>query len=245
MPMTFPTHTCRYAAAILAALALAACGGGGSDAPVQTTSAATTFPLAAAMASFARDTNLKTYTVTGTATSNGQTIAFGGNGSISSSFAAGTFEGLAAQVKTLKTNATVTAQGTSAPIVDTSVVFYDSNYQVVGTSTASSYCVSSGSAGFPTGAKVGDVGTWYSATCYTNSAKSVKTSTRALSFVIEPLTDTSAVLRVTQKSTPLTGTASSQDLTYTITTAGAVSPRETPFVITTAGVTVSLVFKFL
>ena len=195
MPMTFPTHTCRYAAAILAALALAACGGGGSDAPVQTTSAATTFPLAAAMASFARDTRATPFTVSGTGTSAGQTIAFTGSGGISSTLAAGTFEGVAAQVKTLTTNATLTAQGQSSSIGDTSVAFYDANFQTLGTSTASSYCVSTPSVGFPASAKAGDAGTWYSATCYTNSTKSVKTATRALSFVIEPLTGTSAVLK--------------------------------------------------
>lgn len=249
MSMIFAKHTCRYAAAMgaatVVALALAGCGGGGSGTPATTTSATPTLPLAAAMASFARDTRTTPFTVAGTGSSGGQTVAFGGSGSISSTIAAGTFEGVAAQVKTLTTNATLTAQGASSPISDTSVAYYDANYQTLGTSAATSYCVSSPSGGFPASAKVGDTGTWYSATCYTNSTKSVKTFTRTLTFSIEPLTDTSALLRITQKATPTTGAASSQDLTYTITTAGAVSPRETPFAITSSGVTVSLTFKFL
>ena len=245
MAMTFLTGVSRYAAATATALALAACGGGGSDTPVQTTSATTTFPLASAMASYARDTRTVPFTLTGTGTSGGQTIAFTGSGSVASSIAAGTFEGVAAQVKTVMTNGTVTAQGTSSAVADTAVAFYDANYQTLGTSTASSYCVSSGSASFPASAKVGDTGTWYTATCYTNSTKSVRISTNTLSYVIEPLTATSVILRVTLKSTPQTGVASTQDLTYTITTAGAVSPRETPFVITSGGFTFSLVFKFL
>jgi hypothetical protein len=197
------------------------------------------------MASFARDTSPKPFTIIGTGASGGQTVAFSGNGSISSSLAAGTFEGVAAQVKTLATNATLTAQGTSVPLVDTSLAFYDATYQVLGSSSATSYCVRSGTAGLPASAKVGDTGTWYAATCYTNSSKAVQTSAGALTFAIEPLTDTSAILRISQKSTPLTGTASSQDLTYTITTAGSVTPRETPVAITSGGVTVNLTFKFL
>lgn len=245
MPLSFSIHTCRYAAATLTALALAACGGGGSDAPAVATSATTTFPLAAAMASFARDTRATTFTLSGTGTSAGQTFALTGSGGISSTFVAGTFEGVAAQVKTLTTNITLTAQGQSSSLGDTSVGFYDANFQTLGSSAASSYCVSTPSGGFPASAKVGDAGTWYAATCYTNSTKSVKTGAQAVTFVIEPLAGTSAVLRVTQKFVPLTGAASSQDLTYTITTAGTVTPREKPFVITSAGVTVSMVFKFL
>jgi hypothetical protein len=243
MSMTFATQISRCAGAAMTALALAACGGGGSDAP--TTAATTTFPLAAAMANFERDTSSKLFTITGTGASGGQTVAFSGNGSISSSLAAGTFEGVAAQVKTLTTNATLTAQGKSVPLFDTTVAFYDANYQVLGSSTATSYCVRAGSASFPSSAKVGDTGTWYSATCYTNSTKAVRTSTGSLTFAIEPLTAASAILRISQKSTPLTGAASTQDLTYTITTAGAVTPRETPAAITSGGVTVSLTFKFL
>lgn len=245
MTIIFSSRFSQYSAATIFTLALAACGGGGSDTPIQTTAPTTTFPVASAMASFASDASLKTFTVTGTGTSNGQTIAFTGNGNVSATFGTGTFEGAAAQVKILKTTATLTAQGTSVPVVDAAVAFYDSNFQVLGTSTASSYCVSSGSAGFPATAKVGDAGAWYSATCYTNSTKSVRTSTSTLSFVVEPLTATSAILRVTQKSAPLTGAAFTQDLTYTITTAGTITARETPFSITSGGVTVSLVFKFL
>jgi hypothetical protein len=245
MSMIFATHTCSYATATLIALALTACGGGGSGTPATTTSATTTFPLAAAMASFARDTRSVPFTLSGTGTSGAQTVAFSGSGSISSSIATGTFEGAAAQVKTLTTTATLTAQGTSSPISDTAVAYYDANYRTLGTSTAGSYCVSSPADGFPATAKVGDTGTWYTATCYTNSAKSTRTSTGALTFSVEPLTDTSALLRITQKTTPLTGAAVSKDLTYTITTAGTVTPRETPFAITSSGVTVNLTFKFL
>lgn len=244
MTIIVSTHAWRYAAPVLVALALVACGGGGSDTPVETTAASTSFPLAAALASYAKDTRTAPFTVSGTGAASGPAVAISGGGNISSSISAGTFEGVAAQVKTLTTTATLTAQGTSTPIATTSVVFYDANYLALGTSSASSYCVSSGSGGLPTSAKIGDTGVWYSSTCYSNSSKSVRTLTATSSYSIEPLTATTALLRVTQKSTPLTGVASSLDLTYTISTAGALSPRETPFTIAFAGITFSLVFKF-
>jgi hypothetical protein len=245
MSLTFSTPISRYAGAIATALALTACGGGGSDAPPQTTSATTTFPLAAALVNSGKDTRTVPFTLSGTGTSGGQTIAFAGSGSISATIAPGTFEGAAAQVKTLTTTATVTAQGSSSPLVDTNVAFYDSNFQVLGASAASGYCVYSGAASVPASAKIGDTGALYLATCYTNSAKSVRTGTVAISFAVEPLTDTSAILRITQKATPVTGAASAQDFTYTITTAGVIGPRETPYVRTSGGVTVNFVFKFL
>ena len=236
MAMTFLTGVSRYAAATATALALAACGGGGSDTPVQTTSATTTFPLASAMASYARDTRTVPFTLTGTGTSGGQTIAFTGSGNIASTIVAGTFEGVAAQVKTVMTNGTVTAQGTSSAVIDTSLVFYDSNFQSLGTSSDSSYCVTSGTSALPASAKVGDAGTWYVTTCYTNRTKSVRIGDTTFSYAIEPLTATSAILRITPKSTQQTGAILTPELSYTITTTGTVNARETPFVNTVSGV---------
>lgn len=245
MSTTFFTGISRYAAALATALALAACGGGGSDAPAPATAATTTFPLAAAMASYARDTRTVPFTLTGTGMSNGQTIAFTGSGNVASTIVAGTFEGAPAQVKTLTTTGTVTAQGTSSTVSDRSVAFYDANYQALGTSTDSSYCVLSGVVGLPTSAKVGDKGPWYSTTCYTNSTKSVRTGNAAVSYAIESLTATSVILRVTEKLTPQIGAVTTEDLTYTVTNAGAVSLRDTPFTITVNGIAVSLTIKYL
>lgn len=245
MSTTFFTGISRYAAALATALALAACGGGGSDTPAPATAATTTFPIAAAMASYARDTRTVPFTLTGTGMSNGQTIAFTGSGNVASTIVAGTFEGAPAQVKTLTTTGTVTAQGTSSTVSDRSVAFYDANYQALGTSTDSSYCVLSGVVGLPTSAKVGDKGPWYSTTCYTNSTKSVRTGAVAVSYAIESLTATSVILKVTLKFTPQIGTVTTQEIPYTITAAGAVSARETAVTLTVNGVAVSVIFKFL
>ena len=245
MAMTFLTGVSRYAAATATALALAACGGGGSDTPTPTTGATTTFPIAAAMASYARDTRTVPFTLTGTGTSGGQTIAVTGSGNIAATIIAGTFEGAPAQVRTLTTTGTVTAQGTSSTVSDRTVAFYDANYQALGSSTASGYCVHSGITGLPASAKVGDTGTWYSATCYTNSTKSVRTGAVAVSYAIESLTATSVILKVTFKVTPQIGTVTTQEIPYTITAAGAVSARETAVTLTVNGVAVSVIFKFL
>ena len=245
MALTFFTGVSRFAAATATALALAACGGGGSDTPTPTTGATTTFPIAAAMASYARDTRTVPFTLTGTGTSGGQTIAVTGSGNIAATIIAGTFEGAPAQVRTLTTTGTVTAQGTSSTVSDRTVAFYDANYQALGSSTASGYCVHSGITGLPASAKVGDTGTWYSATCYTNSTKSVRTGAVAVSYAIESLTATSVILKVTLKFTPQIGTVTTQEIPYTITAAGAVSARETAVTLTVNGVAVSVIFKFL
>ena len=251
MPTTFFAIASRFAAATATALAIAACGGGGSDSPAPasapSTPATTTFPLAAAMASFARDTRTVPFTVSGTGTSSTQTISFTGSGNLTSSIVAGTFEGVPAQVKTQTTTGTVMAQGTSSALVDTSVAFYDSSYRPLGSSSGSNYCVNSGTAAFPVTVKVGDTGIWHSATCYTSRTKSVRLSTATLSYAIDPLTATSVILRITQKATPLIGTVSVPELTtfYTITTDGAATARETPLTDTRDGVTINLVFKFL
>ena len=247
MAMTFLTGVSRYAAATATALALAACGGGGSDTPTPTTGATTTFPIAAAMASYARDTRTVPFTLTGTGTgtSAGQTIAVTGSGNIASTIIAGTFEGAPAQVRTLTTTGTLTAQGASSTVSDRTVAFYDANYQALGSSTASGYCVHSGITGLPASAKVGDTGTWYSATCYTNSTKSVRTGAVAVSYAIESLTATSVILKVTFKVTPQIGTVTTQEIPYTITAAGAVSAGETAVTLTVNGVAVSVIFKFL
>ena len=251
MPTTFFAGISRYTATTATAMALAACGGGGSDAPAPTpapapsTAATTTFPLAAAMASYAKDTRTVPFTVTGTGTGNGQTIAVTGSGNVVYAIVAGTFEGAPAQVKTAVSSSTLTIQGNSSAAVDTSMAFYDSNYQPLGTSSDFSYCVTSGATAFPASVKVGDTGTWYAASCYTSKTKAVRIGPATLTYAIEPLTATSVVLRIIAKSTPQTGAVTTQDVTYTITTAGTVSARETPIAITARGVALSLVFKYL
>ena len=198
------------------------------------------------MASYARDTRTVPFTLTGTGTLDGQTIAFTGSGNIASLIVAGTFEAMPAQVKTLTTTGTFGAQGVSVPLTDTSVVFYDSNFKPVGSLSEGGYCVTSGTAALPASVKVGDTGAWYAATCYTSRTKSVRVGITTLSYAIESSTATSAVLRITTKVTPQTGAVITQDLTYTITTAGTVGARETPFVGTSPmGIAVNLVFKYL
>ncbi len=225
--------------------ALAACGGGGgASGTAPTTPTPTTFPLAAAMASYASDTKPVQFTVTGTATLNNQALPVTGSGSVSVALAAGTFEGATAQVKTLTTTGTVAVQSTTAPVVSTTVTFYDSSYRTLGGSSASAYCVNSAPGNFPASAMVGDSGTWYSGTCYTNSSKTVKAATGTASYSLEPSTDSSAVLRITLKETASTGAVTTQEFTYSLTTAGVISPRETPYLFTISDIAFNLIYKF-
>ena len=248
--MTFFAHLRRYAVATVVTLALAACGGGGSESPVSSTlppgtSAATTFPLAAAMVHFLKEAKSTPFSVTGTASGNGQALALTGSGTSVESNTTGTFNGAAAIVKTIRVTGTLESRGTMVPLGDTTTTqYFDSNYKPLGALSSFGYCVYSAQTALPATIRIGDSGAYYASSCYTNSARTTLLDTSTVSYALESATNTTANFKLVFKSTsagasplPITGN-------YVISTNGSLVQGDTPVSLTASGVTLDMVFKF-
>lgn len=243
--MTFFTPTRRYAVATVAALAITACGGGGSDSPAPSTSATTTFPLAAAMINLLKEARSVPFSITGTASRNGQPLEFTGSGTSIESNTAGTFNGAIALVKNTTVTGSLGAQGTNVPFTDVSIQYFDSNYKPLGSSALAGYCVFSAQIALPATARVGDTGAYYAATCYTTSAKTRSLGTSTATYVLVPATETTAIFKLTSKFTTTAGVTTSQTSNYVVSTNGSLTLSDTPLSgITLSGVTVDLVMKY-
>ena len=243
--MAFPTHSRRYAAATVAAFALAACGGGGSDSPAPSTSAATTFPLAAAMANLLKEGKATAFTVTGTASGNGQVVAVSGSGTSIESNTAGTFSGVAALVKSIRVTGTLEARGTAISLGDTTTTqYFDSNYKPLGVLSPLGYCVNSAQTALPATVRIGDTGEYYTSTCYTNSAKTTLIGTSKVSYALESATETTAIFRLLFKSVTAGTSIAPVTSNYVISTNGNLVRGDSPLLLTVSGVTLDLVFKY-
>jgi hypothetical protein len=243
------THTRRIALAAVATAAaslLAACGGGGGSgttAPAATTST-TSFALGAALASFVKDTRTASFTVSGTGSNGSQTITVSGSGTAAESAVLGTFEGAAAYNKTSSLVGSLTVQGTTNPLNTSGVDNYDLNFKPVGSTSASSYCVTTSYVALPATVRVGDTGSWYEQTCYTNASKTTKVLTLAVSFQIETDTASTALWRIQQRATTTAGVTTSGTAAYRITPSGGVSLASSASSATISGVTTNLVFTY-
>lgn len=193
---------------------LTACGGGGnsSSGPVTSTD---TFQFRTAYVSYLQDTRSMPFTITGTSSGNSVT----GNGTATQgSMSAATFEGQAAQAKTTTVTGSYTVSGQSKTLASTTTAYVDSNYNPLGFN-GSSYTVVTSSTPIPTTARVGDTGTWYSATRYSSSSKSTRSGTESATYVLEPDTASTALLKIiqVQKDT-------NNSTTYTTTTTFRLTP---------------------
>lgn len=248
--MMFSTHARRYSAAIVATLALAACGGGGSDSPASSTAptgtnATTTFPLAAAMVNFLKQAKATPFTVAGTGSRNGQVLEFTGSGSSVEVNSSGTFNGEAALVKKVTVTGTLGAQGINVPFTDAITQYFDSNYKPLGSSSPTIYCVSSAQMALPAMARIGDSGAYYATTCYTSSTKTTLLGTSVVTYSLVPGPETMAIFKLTSKSTTKAGVTTSITSNYVVSTNGILSQTESPFPgISPGGVTVDLVLRF-
>ena len=248
--MPFSTLARCCVSATLAALVLAACGGGGSDSPAlntppAVTSATLTFPLAAAMADFLRQAKSTPFTVAGTGSGNGQVIEFTGSGTSVEVNSAGTFNGLAAVVKNTTVTGSLQARGTSVPFTQSSSQFFDSNYKPLGASGPGAYCVFSAQTALPTMVRIGDSGSYYAASCYASSTRTTLLETVAITYALAPESGSRAIFKLTSKSTNAAGVTNSLSTNYSISTDGVLRPTDTPLVgLSSGGVTVDAVMKF-
>lgn len=205
--------------AITVLLGLSACGGGGGGAstPVASTD---TFQLRAAYVNYLTDTRSAPFTVSGTV----EGINVTGSGTTTQGGLTNTtFERLPALQKVSVVTATLSANGQSLPLSATTTTYVDSNYNPLG-SDGADYEVVSGSVTIPTTAKVNDAGVWYSSTLYSSSAKTSRSGTATVSFVMEPDTASTALLKILRIEKDPSGiTTSSSSISFRMTPSGSLT----------------------
>ena len=183
------------------------CGGGGSSQPQSKVVSTNVFNLKAAFASFASTPFQKNYGVT--VVKNGLTAS--GSGSITQgSPQSATFEGVSGFKVVTTSLGSVSLNGSSTSLDGSGTDYYDTNYNYLGTDSASGYTVVDGQAAFPTAVKVGDTGELFTAKQYSNSTKSSMTETRKATYLIEADTATTAILSVIYVDLTSYGTKTSQ-----------------------------------
>ena len=196
--------TKRSAIAVVATMALTACGGsgfggsgfgnggvgsggvgsGGVGSSNTTAPPAGSYDLHAAMEAMVKSGLSVKVNLSGTAIANGTSNSFTGTGTWTlSAGTSGTFNGMTAEIQTQSISGTVTVAGQSAPYTSTVVDAYDSTTALLGESSSSEFDVASAPITIPTtvGTTVLELGTL---SRYTNSTQSVVLGTTQVSVVL-------------------------------------------------------------
>jgi len=205
--------------ATFALMVLAGCGGGGGGTSAVTTSSET-FQLRAAYVNYLTDTRSATFTVSGTV----EGVNVTGNGTATQgSLTNTTFEGQAALQKVSVITGTLRTDGQTVPLSTSSTTYVNSNYNPLG-SSGTDYEVVTGSVNIPATAKVNDTGVWYSSTRYSSSAKTTRRGTASVSFVMEPDTVSTSLLKIIRIEKDTLGTTTSTSaITFRMTPSGSLT----------------------
>ena len=217
MHMEFSQFKVWSAASAVALLSACGGGGGGSSAPVTSTD---TFQLRTAYVSYINGSGSWPFSISGTVS--GANVTGSGTetaGSVSST----TFEGLAAQAKTSTATGSFTVNGQNYPLAVTSTAYVSSNYDPLGFN-GTEYEVVNSSVSIPATARVNDTGTWYSSVRYTSSRKTTRAGTATATFVLEPDTSSTALLKIIRIEKDTANTVTSTSTTsFRMTPAGALT----------------------
>jgi len=109
-------------------------------------------------------------------------VSVTGTGTVSTSaLAAGTFEGMPAQVRTTDSSFVLELIGLSTPFSSTSFAYYDNNNRFLG-GDGEGYEVVDAYFDLPTAASSGDTGLIYQSTLYTDSTKSIIEGTNTVTY---------------------------------------------------------------
>jgi hypothetical protein len=171
---------------------LAACGGGGGGGTPAPVVSVQTFDLKAAYVALFTTPSSNQFTISGTI----EGVAVTGSGTATSgSVTSGTFEGLASLQRSQTISGRLTGGGETIPLTVTSTDWTDNNYAPRG-STGDEYEVVSGTPVIPTTARVNDTGMLFTAITYPDSRKQFRTGTADVSYVVEPDTATTALVKL-------------------------------------------------
>ena len=207
----------RFIALTLVTL-ISACGGGGTTTGAITSTE--TFQLRAAYVNYVRESRSLPFTVSGTYSGNSLTSSgTATQGAITSTI----FELNPAQQKITTVTGSITENGTTTPLSSVSTTFFDSNYNFLG-SNNSYYAVVNNDTNVPVPARVNDTATLYSTSLYPSSTKGVRIGTQTYTYVLEPDTATTALLKIIiverDTSNVLTSTST---VTFRMTPAGELT----------------------
>lgn len=175
------------------ALTLTACGGGGGNTPAPVASDAS-FNLQSAQRSEFVTPSVRNFSVSGT--SNGFAVTGSGT-ETAGSVTAGTFEGTAALQRTITVSGSVVVNGITLPLAASTTDWTDTNYVPRGSASTSEYTVIQGTPAIPTAARVGDLGTLFTATRYADSTRTGLIGTMRTTYSLAADTATTALVSVT------------------------------------------------
>jgi hypothetical protein len=210
----------KCCAGVLLTVLLAACGGGGGGSSFTPVTSTETFQLRTAWVNYLTDSRSLPFTVSGTSSG----IRITGSGTLTQGgLSAGVFEGVSAIQKTSVVTGSITGNGTTLPLSTSITEFVDSNYYPLG-SSGDEYTVVNGTATIPQTAMVNDTGTLFTENRYQTSAKAALLGTNTMTYIVEPDSATTALLKLieVEKSTAGTTTGTTT-ITYRMTPSGGLT----------------------
>lgn len=180
--------------AISMCVALASCGGGSDSSPLVVSTES--FPVRAAYIKLMQSAESRPFTLVGQVSD----IQLTGEGTITSGdLFDTTFEGAVALGKTSAITSTLSIEGKTYPSSSTSTIYLDSKYNPIGM-IGKEYSVVTSSTPLPEKAKVGATGIWLNINTYTNFSKTSLLEIETVTYVLEPETASTALLRTIQVS---------------------------------------------
>ena len=236
--------TLKYTLAASAVAALTACGGGGGGGTGSTAATETLYPLSTILANYVNNSTSTYFTVSGSLTMGNNTDALSGSGTYRETTTSSTFNGSSALRKTQTTNGTLIVDGVSEPIDGVAYYYFNSNNQPLGSSSSTSYCVTSEIKSIPMYVAAGQSGDWYTTDCYTNSSRAVKVGTAVTQYSVVYVSEKTADLVMNQTFTDSSGRLTAPGrYVYRINDTGGITFKEQSATITYGDASLSMVIR--
>jgi hypothetical protein len=195
---------------------LSGCGGGGSSTP---TASVDSFPLKQAYTGYVQNSGSQNVTISGTYAG----VAVSGTGRVTrGNVTSAAFEGKSALSKSITFSGSIAVNGQSVPISTTSTTYVDANYNPLGVSGDEYYVAKSSS--IPQTAKINDTANIISYARYSTQQKSSILGETLVSYVMEPDTASTAILKIISTDRNNSGTTlSTSTVTLRVTTSGQIT----------------------
>ncbi len=222
-------------AASVAALVTACGGGGGGGTPI-------IYPVSQAVQYAYSHGFQQTLGVTGTAVNGSTTYPV--TGSLTFNIGAATpftFNGTVGYQSLFSISGSLSVSGQTVPLTSSSIDYFDSAYNKIGSTSNGNYCVETTSMVYPKTATVGMTGNLGTSTCYTNSSKTSVVTVDNATYTTAQGSNGNLNFKISENiyngSNQLIGSGST---TYGVTPAGVPSLVQFVLTQTTNGVTIAI-----